>query len=120
MGEIDLPEGSEQVAFELEILGVPDIARDEFFPAFEGEGEEVLFSHSFGGVSSLIVAARLTSSVLAKLVILLNKMRLPQSKTVLKVSGKSFTVEASSGDELLRIIQSPGFQELVRGAARNG
>lgn len=119
MSNLDLPDGSESIPFELELQGAPDEIKGDFFSAFDSEEEEVLFSHSFGGVSSLVVAAKLTASAITKLVELLNKIKLPKAKTILRISDKSFTLETSSGDDLLKIIKSPELKELIDTTSQN-
>jgi hypothetical protein len=72
---IDLPAEAVGALVAIEFTGVDECFVDQLKPLFTGPGEEVIFSHAFGGQDALIVVAVFGQKMLDKLISIWPKMK---------------------------------------------
>jgi hypothetical protein len=87
---MDIPAEMEGISIVIELEGVNETAADDLRKIFDGEDEDVAFSHAFGGIDTVAIITSL-GKMLGKLMDYFGKTKTNPSKTKFKI-GKA-TIE---------------------------
>jgi hypothetical protein len=112
---IDIPPELEGIEIEIDIEGGSEALAEELRQTFDGEDEDVVFGHAFGGLDIVTIVTKFGAATLGKLVDCWAKIKTTTPKTKLKIDGKSIDIEGFSRDDVLALLASPAFQKAVKG-----
>ena len=118
---IDLAPDIEGLEVVVEIQGVDEATAEELRSLFDGEDEDVVFAHAFGGKDALSLFTALTPAALGKLIGFWNKLKTKSPttpKTSVKIgSGKgAIAITGFTQPEVEALLASSAFQKMVRAA----
>jgi hypothetical protein len=81
--------------------------------SFNGENEDVVFGHSFGGIDFVTIVTTLGKSTVGKLVECWGRIKTNTPKTKLRIGDSSIAMDGFSREDILALLGSPDFQKAV-------
>ncbi len=110
---IDIPAEFEGIEVQFEIEGGTEALAEALRQSFDGEDEDVVFGHAFGGVDVVSIITTLGKATLGKLIECWGKIKTTTPKTKLVIGDKSIAMDGFSREDILALLQSPDFQKTV-------
>jgi hypothetical protein len=110
---IDVPAEFEGLPIEVEIEGVDEATAEALRAVFDGEDEDVVFAHAFGGLDAATIVLSLTKGAVGKLIACWGKIKTATPKTKLHIGEKAIDMNGFSRDDILALFASPDFQKAV-------
>lgn len=109
----DSPE-LENIKVVVEMEGLTEEAANELRQIFDGEDEDVIFSHAFGGADVVSIITMLGKGTFGKLIDYFAKRKTAVPKTSLKIGKNSVAMSGFSRADIEALLASPGFQKALK------
>jgi hypothetical protein len=112
----DIPAEMEGISIVIELEGLSETAADDLRKIFDGEDEDVAFSHAFGGIDTVAIITSLGKAMLGKLIDYFGKTKTNPSKTKFKIGKATIEMNGFSRQDIEALLASNNFQKAVKAA----
>ncbi len=110
----DIPPGLEGLPIVVELEGGTEAEAAALRKLFDGEDEDVVFSHAFGGIDTVSIITAIGKATIGKLIDYFAKSKTDASKTKFKIGKATLQVDGFSPQDLETFLASDGFQKAVQ------
>ena len=115
---LDIPPDMAGIAIVIELEGVAGAAADDLRNVFDGEDEDVAFSHAFGGADTVAIITKLGKVALDKLIEYLGRTQTNPSKTKIVIGRSTIEMDGFSRQDIEALLASDNFQKVVKAAKK--
>jgi hypothetical protein len=114
----EIPGELEGIEIEIEIEGGTEAIANDLRKAFNGEDEDVVFGHSFGGTDFVTIVTTLGKATIENLLQCWAKIKTNTPKTKLRIGSRSISMDGFSREDILALFESPAFQKAAAEARK--
>jgi hypothetical protein len=110
----EVPAEMEGISIVIEVEGVDEAAADDLRKIFDGEDEDVAFSHAFGGIDTVAIIMSLGKATLGKLIDYFGRTKTNPSKTKFKIARTTIEMDGFSRQDIEALLASDNFRNVVK------